>query len=106
MKDITLNSRKWYEEHGITLYTETAVNIDTHKQTVSTDKNRELAYDKLIIATGSSPFILPVPGADKEGVYGFRTIEDCRAFIDASKRFHQAAVIGGESSGLKRREAW
>lgn len=102
LKDITLNSRKWYEEHGITLYTgETAVNIDTHKQTVSTDKNRELAYDKLIIATGSSPFILPVPGADKEGVYGFRTIEDCRAFIDASKRFHQAAVIGGGILGLE-----
>lgn len=102
LKDITLNSRTWYEEHGIALYTgETAVKIDTDRRTVSTDKNREIAYDKLIIATGSSPFILPVPGADKEGVYGFRTIEDCRAFIDAAGRYRKAAVIGGGILGLE-----
>lgn len=93
--DVMTKSRSWYEENGITLYTgETAVAINTVKQTVATDQNREIAYDKLIIATGSSPFILPVHGADKEGVYGFRTIDDCRALIKASKRFEKAAVIG------------
>ncbi|MCY8068949.1 nitrite reductase large subunit NirB [Bacillus haynesii] len=100
--DVMTKSRSWYEENGITLYTgETAVAIDTVKQTVATDQNREIAYDKLIIATGSSPFILPVHGADKEGVYGFRTIDDCRAFIKASKRFEKAAVIGGGILGLE-----
>ncbi|OMI27223.1 nitrite reductase large subunit [Bacillus haynesii] len=100
--DVMTKSRSWYEENGITLYIgETAVAIDTVKQTVSTDQNREIAYDKLIIATGSSPFILPVHGADKEGVYGFRTIDDCRAFIKASKRFEKAAVIGGGILGLE-----
>ncbi|MCY8140679.1 nitrite reductase large subunit NirB [Bacillus haynesii] len=100
--DVMTKSRSWYEENGITLYTgETAVAIHTVKQTVATDQNREIAYDKLIIATGSSPFILPVHGADKEGVYGFRTIDDCRAFIKASKRFEKAAVIGGGILGLE-----
>lgn len=105
--DVMTKSRSWYEENGITLYTgETAVAIDTVNQTVATDQNREIAYDKLIIATGSSPFILPVHGADKEGVYGFRTIDDCRAFINASKRFKKAAVIGGEYWALRRRGDW
>ncbi|WHX87226.1 nitrite reductase large subunit NirB [Bacillus paralicheniformis] len=100
--DVMTKSRSWYEENGITLYTgETAVAIHTVKQTVATDQNREIAYDKLIIATGSSPFILPVHGADKEGVYGFRTIDDCRALIKASKRFEKAAVIGGGILGLE-----
>ncbi|WP_077735708.1 nitrite reductase large subunit NirB [Bacillus sonorensis] len=102
MEDIFLNTHSWYEENGITLYTgETAVMINTENRTVATDQNRQIAYDKLIVATGSSPFILPVPGADKEGVYGFRTIEDCRAFIDASRRYQKAAVIGGGILGLE-----
>ncbi|MFT0803073.1 nitrite reductase large subunit NirB [Bacillus swezeyi] len=102
MQDITLSTRSWYEENGIALYTgETAVRINTDKRTVATDQNREISYDKLIIATGSSPFILPIRGADKEGVYGFRTIEDCRAFMNASRRFRKAAVIGGGILGLE-----
>nr|WGD73323.1 FAD-dependent oxidoreductase [Bacillus subtilis] len=83
LDDITLNSKDWYDKHGITLYTgETVIQIDTDQQQVITDRKRTLSYDKLIVATGSSPHILPIPGADKKGVYGFRTIEDCQALMN------------------------
>ncbi|KAF1678804.1 nitrite reductase large subunit NirB [Bacillus sp. SKDU12] len=102
LDDITLNSKDWYDKHGITLYTgETVVHIDTDQQRVITDQKRTLSYDKLIVATGSSPYILPVPGADKEGVFGFRTIEDCQALISMAKPNRKAAVIGAGLLGLE-----
>ncbi|MCY7917313.1 nitrite reductase large subunit NirB [Bacillus vallismortis] len=102
LDDITLNSKDWYDKHGITLYTgETVVHIDTDQQRVSTDRKRTLFYDKLIVATGSSPYILPIPGADKEGVYGFRTIEDCQALMNMSEYNQKAAVIGAGLLGLE-----
>ncbi|MDQ0245564.1 nitrite reductase (NADH) large subunit [Bacillus fengqiuensis] len=102
LEDITINDRDWYEEHHIQLFTgETVIKIDQEKQVVRTDKNREVLYDKLILATGSVPFLLPLPGADKEGVIAFRTIEDCRKMIETSKRYKKAAVIGGGLLGLE-----
>lgn len=97
-----LNSSEWYAKQGITLYTgETVVQINTDLQQVITDQKRSLSYDKLILATGSSPHILPIPGTDKEGVYGFRTIEDCQAFISMAERYQKAAVIGAGLLGLE-----
>ena len=55
----------------------------------------------MIIATGSSSFILPLPGADKEGVTGFRNISDCETMIEASKTHKKAVVIGGGLLGLE-----
>lgn len=102
LDDITLNSREWYEKNGITLYTgETVVHIDTERQVVTTDRKRSMTYDQIILATGSSPYILPIPGADKEGVYGFRTIEDCQSLINAAGRYQKAAVIGAGLLGLE-----
>ncbi|MFL6517665.1 MAG: FAD-dependent oxidoreductase, partial [Bacillus sp. (in: firmicutes)] len=73
-KDITINDRDWYYKQNIKLFTgETVIKIDTEKQLVMTDKNQEVPYDRLIIATGSVPFQLPLPGVDKEGVITFRT---------------------------------
>ncbi len=60
-----------------------------------------MTYDQIILATGSSPYILPIPGADKEGVYGFRTIEDCQSLINAAGRYQKAAVIGAGLLGLE-----
>lgn len=100
--DITLNSKDWYDKHGITLYTgETVIQIDTDQQQVITDRKRILSYDKFIVATGSSPHILPIPGADKKGVYGFRTIEDCQALMKMAQHFQKAAVIGAGLLGLE-----
>ncbi|MDA1477843.1 nitrite reductase large subunit NirB [Bacillus changyiensis] len=103
LNDIIVNSQSWYKENGIHLYTgETAVQIDIGKQTVTTDINRELTYDKLVIATGSSPFVPPIVGVEKEGVYGFRTIEDCQMLINATRRrVRKATVIGGGVLGLE-----
>jgi nitrite reductase (NADH) large subunit len=102
IEDITLNDWNWYETNNILLYPgETVVRIDTDKQMVYSDGNREVAYDKLILATGSVPFILPLPGADKEGVTAFRNIEDCEKMIQYSNKYKRAAVIGGGLLGLE-----
>lgn len=100
--EIILNPREWYQQHGITLYTDTLVtSIDTERQVVLTATGMEAPYDKVIIATGSKPFVLPVPGADLEGVVGFRDIHDCERMIEASQKVKQAAVIGGGLLGLE-----
>ncbi|MFC4404776.1 nitrite reductase large subunit NirB [Gracilibacillus xinjiangensis] len=102
IKDITLNEWEWYEENDIRLYPgETVTKIDKDNQVVFTDKGKETPYDYLIIATGSNPFMLPLPGADKEGVTAFRDIEDCEKMITASKNYKRAAVIGGGLLGLE-----
>lgn len=100
--DLTINDLNWYTNHNIQLFTgETVVNIDTLNQIIQTDKERELSYDKLILATGSVPFFLPVPGADKDGVIAFRTIDDCRKMIESSLQYKKAVVIGGGLLGLE-----
>jgi nitrite reductase (NADH) large subunit len=100
--DITLNDWKWYEDNHIRLYPgETVTFIDKNKQIVYSDKGRIEHYDKLVIATGSDPFMLPLPGADKEGVIAFRNIEDCEKIMEYSKKYKKAAVIGGGLLGLE-----
>nr|WP_245805895.1 nitrite reductase large subunit NirB [Bacillus alkalicellulosilyticus] len=102
VEDIILNSVEWYQKNSITLYSsETVIHIDTVKKQIKTDKKRSLPYDKLVIATGSTPFMLPIPGSNKEGVIAFRTIEDCQKMIDTSKSYKKAVVIGGGLLGLE-----
>jgi nitrite reductase (NADH) large subunit len=101
-EDITINDRNWYTKNNIQLFTgETVVKIDKETRKLKTDKEREVYYDKLIIATGSVPFILPVTGVDKEGVIAFRTIEDCQKMIETSRKYKKAVVIGGGLLGLE-----
>ncbi|MCM3787328.1 nitrite reductase large subunit NirB [Domibacillus indicus] len=100
--DITLNDWNWYEEQNIQLYPgEGVTRIDTETKCVHTTKERTVQYDKLIIATGSVPFIIPVPGHEKKGVTAFRDIKDCEKMIGASKEFKKASVIGGGLLGLE-----
>ncbi|TDL74626.1 NAD(P)/FAD-dependent oxidoreductase [Rhodococcus qingshengii] len=100
--DITVHDREWYGRHHINLYTgETVIEIDKHIQVIKTDQHRIVSYDYLIIATGSVPFSLPIPGADKQGVVTFRTIEDCQKMIEISKKNKKAVVIGGGVLGLE-----
>jgi nitrite reductase (NADH) large subunit len=102
LQDIIMNDWNWYSENNITLYTNEAIkSIDiTNKQVIS-EHGRVVAYDELIIATGSSSFILPVPGADKQGVIGFRDIQDCEMMIKSAKQYKKAVVIGGGLLGLE-----
>ncbi|MBB6637488.1 nitrite reductase large subunit NirB [Cohnella thailandensis] len=100
--EIILNDRNWYEDNGIELHTGTkVVRIDPDAKKIFTSEGDCADYDALIIATGSKPFVLPVPGATQQGVVGFRDIADCHAMIEASKRVKRAAVIGGGLLGLE-----
>ena len=102
VEDITLNDWDWYKDNQITLYTgETVIKVDPSKKVVMTDAGRIEPYDELILATGSLPFILPLPGADKKGVTAFRDIKDTDEMLAASKRYKKAAVIGGGLLGLE-----
>lgn len=102
ISDIILNGWNWYKENKITLHTGTTVtHIDTANKTLHTDKGVSVAYDKCIIATGSNPVMLPIPGIDKEGIVSFRDIADCNRMIEAARTFRKAAVIGGGLLGLE-----
>lgn len=100
--DIILNSREWYAEHHITLHTSARVNkIDRKARTVTAENGLTVEYDRLLLATGSKPFMLPIPGADLQGVLGYRDIKDTNDMIAAAKTHKHAVVIGGGLLGLE-----
>ncbi|GAE28876.1 nitrite reductase large subunit NirB [Alkalihalobacillus hemicellulosilyticus] len=102
MKDIMINDIDWYKENGITLYVgETVKRLNRQGKTVETDSGRKVLYDKVVIATGSSPFMIPLPGIDLEGVMAFRTVEDCEKMVSSAKSYKKATVIGGGLLGLE-----
>jgi nitrite reductase (NADH) large subunit len=100
--EIVLNPLSWYAEHGITLHLgKTVTQIDRVKRVVRAGDGTEAPYDRLLLATGSTPFILPVPGKDLAGVVAYRDIADTQAMIDAATKFKHAVVIGGGLLGLE-----
>ena len=102
VEDIIINDRSWYSDRGITLHTGCNVTkIHRGLSKVTAEDGTEADYDNLIIATGSNPFIIPIPGTDKDGVVTFRDIDDCRKMTEASKTMKKAAVIGGGLLGLE-----
>ncbi|MBM3114494.1 nitrite reductase large subunit NirB [Jeongeupia naejangsanensis] len=101
-KDIVLNPLSWYEENGIRLHLGKSVaRIDRHRRTVVADDGTEEPYDRLLLATGSMPFILPVPGKDLKGVISYRDIYDTETMIATAKAKKHAVVIGGGLLGLE-----
>lgn len=93
---------EWYKEHGVRVITREIVNtVDPLVRHVKTDRGRKFTYDKLVLATGSTPHILPIRGAGKSGVMTFRTLEDCVALMDAPNHSKKAAVIGAGLLGLE-----
>ncbi|MNO12352.1 Nitrite reductase [NAD(P)H] [compost metagenome] len=102
MEEIIINDLEWYHSHGIRLYMgHTITSIDTNERKVYSDKGIVLPYDELILATGSNPFMLPLPGAEKEGVIAFRDIKDCQIMQETSQSYRKAVVIGGGLLGLE-----
>lgn len=100
--DIVLNDRAWYTDHGIKLVTgDPVVEIDRVHGTVTTASGVMAEYDRLLISTGSNPFIIPVPGHEKQGVIGFRDIADVDAMLSAARDYRSAVVIGGGLLGLE-----
>ncbi|NHC40305.1 NAD(P)/FAD-dependent oxidoreductase [Bacillus sp. MM2020_1] len=101
-EEIIINPLDWYKENKIQLFTgEAIVNINVEEQRVVSNLGREVEYDELIVATGSKSFILPIPGADKIGVTGFRDINDCEMMIKSAQQYKKAVVIGGGLLGLE-----
>ena len=100
--DIILNTREWYVENNITLHTDARINkIDRTKRVVYAENGTTAEYDRLLIATGSKPFMPPIPGKELEGVIGYRDIKDTNDMIDAAKKYKHAVVIGGGLLGLE-----
>lgn len=109
--DLLLAPHNWYHENNITLRTSELIFwIDTENKKVYTHKDESFDYDYLVLATGSSPFIPPIKGVEKEGIFIYRTIEDLEAIQNyadklKSKGRFQSAVLGGGLLGLEAANA-
>ncbi len=106
--DIFLNTIEWYTEHDITLHAGVRVTrVDRFAKVVFSDDGAQTPYDKLIFATGSHSFIPDIPGIKdrhgelRQGVFGFRTIEDTRAMLNYAAQHRRAVVLGGGLLGLE-----
>lgn len=101
-EDIIIHGDGWYIEHGVMLYKgHKVVEIDRTAKTVRSEHGEVAAYDKLVIATGSAPFIIPVPGHDLPGVLTYRDLDDVDAMLLAAQSRGKAVVIGGGLLGLE-----
>ena len=99
--EIFLNPLAWYTDNAVTLHAGKRVTqIDREKKTVTAGDVTE-EYDTLVFATGSRPFVPPIPGTTLHGVFVFRTIDDCRFIADYAKGCKNAVVIGGGLLGLE-----
>jgi nitrite reductase (NADH) large subunit len=102
LEDIVLNGLEWYAQHRIRLHLGKQVTrIDRVRREVIAADGTVEPYDRVILATGSSPVVLPVPGKDLPGVITYRDIADTDAMIEAAKRYRHAVVIGGGLLGLE-----
>ena len=101
-EEIVLNDLDWYLNNNVKLLlNRKVVQIDRVKRKVIAEDGTEAEYDRLLIATGSTPFILPIPGNTLQGVIGYRDIADTQAMIDTAKTHKHAVVIGGGLLGLE-----
>jgi len=104
-EDIYINDYDWYEKNNIKLYTgQQVTGIDTKAKTLTSEGaagELTTSYDKLILATGSNPFVIPIPGSNLPGVIAYRTIRDTELMREAAKKFKKAVVIGGGLLGLE-----
>jgi nitrite reductase (NADH) large subunit len=100
--EIVINDRDWYDANGIVLVAgDPIVAIDRAARTATSRAGTTVSYDKLLIATGSNPFIIPVPGHDLPGVITFRDVNDVEHMLAAAERGGNAVVIGGGLLGLE-----
>ncbi len=101
-EQIVIHGDGWYVKHGVTLYKGcTVTDIDREAKTVTSATGIKVPYDKLIIATGSQPIIIPIPGNSLAGVLSYRDLDDVQAMMLAAKSRGRAVVIGGGLLGLE-----
>jgi len=103
---LSMAPREWYVDKGIELYTgDPVIAIDRSKKKVISHQGKEISYDKLVFATGSSAFVPKIDGVDRDGVFVYRTIEDLDMTIEYAKKCKTGAVIGGGLLGLEAAKA-
>jgi nitrite reductase (NADH) large subunit len=103
---LSLATADWYTEHGIDLRLGQRVTaLHPASRIAVTASGEQLRFDECVLATGSRPFVPPIPGSDAEGVYVYRTIEDVDAIREAASGTRQGAVIGGGLLGLEAANA-
>lgn len=101
-EQIVIHGDGWYVKHGVTLYKGAKVAaIDRAKKLVTSESGITASYDRLIVATGSLPIIIPVPGHKLAGVLTYRDLDDVEAMLLAAKSRGKAVVIGGGLLGLE-----
>ncbi len=102
IQDIILNDRQWYIDNNIELHLGNRIaKIDRMGRKVIAEDGTVREYDRLLLATGSNPFILPIPGKDLPGVIGYRDIADTDAMIEAATHHKHAVVVGAGLLGLE-----
>ncbi len=100
--EIMLNTDEWYAENNITFHKgKKIINIDRKNQKVIAEDGSEESYDRLLLATGSNPFIVPVPGSELPGVMAYRDIHDVDVMLETAAKKKHAVVIGGGLLGLE-----
>lgn len=101
-EDIIIHDDDWYARQGVKLRKAAKVTaIDRTAKTVACEDGDVVSYDKLVIATGSNPVIIPIPGYDLDGVLTYRDLDDVERMIDVSRSKGRAVVIGGGLLGLE-----
>jgi len=96
LEEITIHKPAWYESNKINAkYTTSVDDVDTSRKLVITSDRQELAYDKLLLASGGIPFVPPIPGADKKGVHTFRTADDALRLLNSLRGIKSVTIIGG-----------
>ncbi len=104
--ELTLTTRDFFDKHGIELHSgDPVAAIDRAGKRVTTRSGAEYEYDVLVLATGSNPFVPPIPGRERPGVFVYRTIEDLEAISEAGKNSTRGVVIGGGLLGLEAAKA-
>ena len=105
-EELALTSRDWYQEHGLDLQLgRAAVEIDRARREVVAKGGERFGYDALVLASGSTPFVPPIPGVELGGVFLYRTIDDLGAIRAWARNAQRAAVIGGGLLGLEAAKA-
>ncbi|HUA24973.1 MAG TPA: nitrite reductase large subunit NirB [Steroidobacteraceae bacterium] len=104
--DLALTTEAFFREHGITVHVgDGAVHLDRSLRCVTSRQGRELSYEKLVLATGSYPFVPKIPGSDRPQCLVYRTIEDLEAIRSAAAVSRVGVVIGGGLLGLEAAKA-
>ena len=104
--DLMLGKIEWYQEHGIETHIgDRATAIQREQGIVTSQRGEAIEYDRLVLATGSAPFVPPIDGVAKEGVFVYRTIEDLEAIAAYGQKARRALVLGGGLLGLEAAKA-